>query len=732
MRVITPAGETIELGTTETGATIGIIDYSRRVTDDYGVTTVVERGFARKMSVRLKVPFEAVDGVQRRLADLRATSALWVADDRFATLRMQGFYKDFSIDLATPPNSYCSLSVEGLATSDPVSDSGGDPAPDGQASTLQLLQPVRIAGGMLVASNVDETDYPEWSAGTAYGIGARVIRSATHRIYESTAAGNAGNPPGPGSTAWFDVGATNRWAMFDEALGSVTFWDGMIAVTIAPQTAVDGIALLDVTADRVRVQAAGYDRTVVPTARPGSALFLDLPAGSGNVTVTVTGGGTVTVGTLLIGRRRRLGITGASPTAGITDYSRKVVDDFGEVTIVERAWAKKMSAKALIRTDAVDVVFDRIAAVRARPSLWIGQAGIDSLTIYGFFKDFSIEVAAGVSTLSLSIEGLSRAAPIAPPIAPGNGSVEWPDVKDTDGKKPADNADVTEDALPGLLPDALPFAYQKLTWRSPTEIDEDLNGAIDTLAEATLRNEVFRGELMEKTTRPDGTDIYQYIDGLGLKTDQHEAFVALMRAVGTDGSAKFGLIARGDGGIVGIEGFAQGNVRQLSFVSSQFLFTDNSGTVSRNAMVYVNGKWIMHALEVDTLKVNTAVAPVRVVAGSYVAGKFATQTGFAEPRSALLTAAIVVPVAGWVEITAKFVQGQTAGNGPWSACVAMNGVDDTYSLIGDGLSQANNFTQGSFYCPAPGTYTITLQWAAYTGVQIRERSLFIKFFPFTE
>ena len=42
MRVQTPAGDVIELGTTETAPTIGIIDYSKRVTDDFGVTTVVD------------------------------------------------------------------------------------------------------------------------------------------------------------------------------------------------------------------------------------------------------------------------------------------------------------------------------------------------------------------------------------------------------------------------------------------------------------------------------------------------------------------------------------------------------------------------------------------------------------------------------------------------------------------------------------------------------------------
>ena len=40
-----------------------------------------------------------------------------------------------------------------------------------------------------------------------------------------------------------------------------------------------------------------------------------------------------------------------------------------EATIVERAWAKRSELRSLIRTDAIDIVANRVAAVRAQPSL---------------------------------------------------------------------------------------------------------------------------------------------------------------------------------------------------------------------------------------------------------------------------------------------------------------------------------------------------------------------------
>ena len=435
MKVTLDGGQVIDLAITEATPSIGIVDYSRRVTDDYGVTTVVQRDFARRMSVRLVVRTALADMLQRDLVQLRATAAQWTAVAGSPWLDFRGFYKEFEIDLATPTVSYCTLTVESLAGGETYIETRVDPAPDG-SSILQLLQPAVIGAAALVSSNLPENDYPEWSATATYGLGARVIKAATHRIYESAAVNNVGNDPVGISGKWRDLGPTNRWAMFDQALGSVATAEGEITVTLAAGE-IDAVAVLDTTATAVRVQAAGYDRTVAPN-RSGTATLLDLPSAAGNVTITITGPGTIEAGTLLVGRLVGLGHTEEGPKAGINDYSVKVTDQFGEVKVVERAWAKRMSVRSKIRTDALDLVASRIAAVRGRPSLWIGKDGLDTLTIYGFFRDFTIERDTTVSTLNLSVEGLSTAGKVEPMAA----RVDWPDVKDPLGTKPEDNATV--------------------------------------------------------------------------------------------------------------------------------------------------------------------------------------------------------------------------------------------------------------------------------------------------
>lgn len=407
MNIVTDAG-TFDLGILEATPTIGITDYSRRETDDFGVTTVVKRNFSRTLQLRFSLDTADVDAVEQQIADVRATPVQWVADDRFAWLDFSGFFKDFSIDVQAGAKSLCSLTIEGLAeTETSVDDDGSDPAPEAE-STLKLLQPATIDDAALVSSTVAEADYPAWDAGTGYAAGTRVIKG--HRIYESDVNVSVDQDPETTTGFWTDIGPTNRWAMFDQTLGTFTDATGSIVVVLNV-TDVNALALLDVTGATVRVQATHYDRTQ-PVVADAPLTFLDLPATTGNITVTITGTGAVSVGTLLIGKLVPLGITAESPTAGITDYSRKDTDDFGEVTVVHRSWAKTMGVQAIIRTDALDIVANRIASVRALPSLWIADEGTSSLTIYGFFKDFSISVDVTVSTLSLTIEGLSEASPL--------------------------------------------------------------------------------------------------------------------------------------------------------------------------------------------------------------------------------------------------------------------------------------------------------------------------------
>ncbi|MEN9885772.1 MAG: hypothetical protein RL758_350 [Pseudomonadota bacterium] len=110
-------GTQYELGDAEYGAGVGIIDYSRKDTDEFGITTFVERAFSKRMTVRLMLDTVQIRRVQQVLSRIRAKPSVWVGvpgDSTYDPLTVYGFYRDFSVEVAYPTKSYCSLEIEGL------------------------------------------------------------------------------------------------------------------------------------------------------------------------------------------------------------------------------------------------------------------------------------------------------------------------------------------------------------------------------------------------------------------------------------------------------------------------------------------------------------------------------------------------------------------------------------------------------------------------------------------
>jgi len=110
------AGSSTRIGTTQYGASAGIIDYSKKETDEFGTTTFIKRAFSKRMNVNLILPSSDLFRVQRILSDIRATPCVWIGSDAdiYKSLIMYGYYKDFSLEIPYPEYSYCSLQVEGL------------------------------------------------------------------------------------------------------------------------------------------------------------------------------------------------------------------------------------------------------------------------------------------------------------------------------------------------------------------------------------------------------------------------------------------------------------------------------------------------------------------------------------------------------------------------------------------------------------------------------------------
>lgn len=298
---------------------------------------------------------------------------------------------------------------------------------------MRVIRPAAITPADLIYSSVAEDEYPTWSALTGYVVGNTVIYE--HIIYECLIDNSNTQPDlntGGTTPKWLNLGYTNRWKMFDNKVGSKTTDTGSVTVTVAPGL-IDSIAILDVTATTINVVMEdpiegvvftetvdlvngstivdGYSYFFEPILTDDAAVLLGIPPYT-NAQITFTfnyGGGEVSIGTLTLGIQKSLGLTLYNPSISITDYSKKTTDIFGNYTVLERAFSKKLSCDINLPSSQVDDLQRTLAEYRATPVIWVGaDRGYSSMIIYGFYKSFTINIPySTVSSCTLEIEGLA-------------------------------------------------------------------------------------------------------------------------------------------------------------------------------------------------------------------------------------------------------------------------------------------------------------------------------------
>jgi hypothetical protein len=102
------------LGTTLYAPSIGLIDYSIKEADTFGIYSITQRAFSKRLECDMKIDSVSIADVQNILALYRSTAIVWVGSDDKAYMIIYGFYKDFSITISYPTFAICSLQIEGL------------------------------------------------------------------------------------------------------------------------------------------------------------------------------------------------------------------------------------------------------------------------------------------------------------------------------------------------------------------------------------------------------------------------------------------------------------------------------------------------------------------------------------------------------------------------------------------------------------------------------------------
>ncbi len=300
---------------------------------------------------------------------------------------------------------------------------------------ITVVRPIAVLPSMLVSTDVPETDYAEWASGTTYAKDDRVIVAAQHKVYQSLADSNTGNNPAAVAIPpkWIEVGPTNRWKPFDKSVSSQVVQADAISYRIKPGQAVTSLGVLNIKGGvslRARVidptHGTVYDKTVAlsrsPIApgwwawffgerrAPTQVLLQDLPSYPGaDILIDITGTAELAVGVILIGQQRQFSMgVRMGARVGIQDYSRKERNEFGDVMLVERAFARRASFSMLLTAAEVDAFNQFLTDVRATPCLWIGSSRYESTTVYGFYKNFDIVISYfNYSDCELELEGLT-------------------------------------------------------------------------------------------------------------------------------------------------------------------------------------------------------------------------------------------------------------------------------------------------------------------------------------
>lgn len=300
---------------------------------------------------------------------------------------------------------------------------------------MKIIQPEYTNDATLQSTNVAENDYAAWNVATSYSINdIRIYVVANiHWVIRSLVNSNIGNvPTGLNTdTKWVKISATNRWKMFDLQTTSQTFNASSIDVTLVGTGFVDSIAALNL--DGTSIQIIGKDQYSVqfynqttslistegiydpytyffsPLAYLTDIVVTDLPIYSlATYQVIITKTGTAKCGTLLIGKLIDVGLTEYGMRLGITDYSIKQADEFGDFMITERAYSKNMSLSSYVENATVNSLVNTFNLFRATPLVWLGSNSFSSSFIYGFYKDYAVIVQyTNHSLINFEIEGLS-------------------------------------------------------------------------------------------------------------------------------------------------------------------------------------------------------------------------------------------------------------------------------------------------------------------------------------
>lgn len=299
---------------------------------------------------------------------------------------------------------------------------------------LLVLRPVDMTDAILTASDVPETDAPEYNPATTYGLGDIVQLTSAHSVYESGDPANLGKRPDLYPSLWTRIRATNRWRLFDRTNSSRTQQATSMSYTFLPGASVPMVAALGLVAcNQLRVRLIDptygtvYDHTAITGPVPvlpdwwefffgtwsggvKTVLLPDLPSfPNASLQIDLTGLVEMAIAQFQFGQNRVWGVgVNYGARLGRKRYSRRDVNDFGDIEFTKRPAAKNASFELVLNNGEVDSILDFLEDVDADLCLFVVAAMYESAILFGSAETSEAElVNATESSMQFDILGVT-------------------------------------------------------------------------------------------------------------------------------------------------------------------------------------------------------------------------------------------------------------------------------------------------------------------------------------
>ena len=303
---------------------------------------------------------------------------------------------------------------------------------------MRVIVPNTI--GSITSSTVAEPSAGEtaWVSAGSYTAGDVRIRTTTHKKYMalSTHSGRTALPESD-PMYWKDIGATDRWKMFDSYTSTQTATTTTMTVVFQPGF-FNAVALYNLTGASITLtvkdQPGGttifsytgnlfepfpdwYEWLFSPYADLKKLVFQDIiPYATAEVTIAVTAvsGAPVGIGMVVCGDMR--GFTDGA-TFGGTQYGAKVepvdysyikTNEYGETEIVKRKATTDLNASVIMPKENADYAVNLLQEVLAVPAAWIAtdSAGYASLSVFGLGSGSVEHVGPNIAQAQITVKGL--------------------------------------------------------------------------------------------------------------------------------------------------------------------------------------------------------------------------------------------------------------------------------------------------------------------------------------